>query len=265
MNDIPENGFLGSSAAERHQQILSKYADVFCLLRDLNSVCHQYLRSAKFNQSDSIHVLSVAYFIRGLMTFQSLILLLEHGYIEDVCSSARTLLQSYYRLSAIANKPSVINRIMASAVNDQKKRLEYYKIGRLKRPSGITDVDLDAKIAEAEAEIKRLGGSMINDYELAKIGDCLNDYGAYLLMSDAAHTSPSALRSFLKSNEQGGFSGYNYGPHDRNLIMHAAYIGTLQQNNLTNVGRVINWPLPASFEALKNRSFQIRSDMPVDT
>jgi hypothetical protein len=84
-------------------------------------------------------------------------------------------------------------------------------------------------------------------------------------MSDAAHTSPSALRSFLKPTEEGGFAGYKYGPHDRNLIVHAGYIGTLQQNNLTNVRRVIDWPLPASFEALKSRSFQIRSDMPVDT
>ena len=55
----------------------------------------------------------------------------------------------------------------------------------------------------AEAEIKKLGGSMTNDYELAEIGGCLDDYSAYLLMSDAAHTSPSgsgariALRSTI--------------------------------------------------------------------
>jgi hypothetical protein len=107
------------------------------------------------------------------------------------------------KLAAIAADPTVINRIFATAVNDQKKRFEFYKSGRLKLPANVVNIDLDAKIAEAEAEIKKLGGSMTNDYELAEIGGCLDDYSAYLLMSDAAHTSPSgsdariALRSTI--------------------------------------------------------------------
>ena len=128
---------------------------------------------------------------------------MERGCIEDACALCRTLLQGYYRLAAIAADPTVINRIFATAVNDQKKRLEFYKSGRLKLPANVVNIDLDAKIAEAEAEIKKLGGSMTNVYELAKIGGCLDDYSAYLLMSDAAHTSPSgsgariALRSTI--------------------------------------------------------------------
>ena len=196
------------------------------------------------------------------MSFQSLVLLLQWGFIEDVCAHCRTLLQAYYRLAALAKDPTVINRIFASAVNDQKKRLESYKSGRLKIPGVLADIDWDAKIAEAEAEIRNLGGSTTNDYELAEIGNCLNDYSAYLLMSDAAHTSPSALRSFLKFDENGRFLGYNYGPHDRDLATYAGYILELQKDNLINANKLIKGILPARFADLQNRSFKLRSDMP---
>jgi hypothetical protein len=49
-------------------------------------------------------------------------------------------------------------------------------------PSGVADIDLDAKIAEAGAEIKKLGGSLTNDNELAELGGCQNDYSTYLVM-----------------------------------------------------------------------------------
>jgi len=121
---------------------------------------------------------------------------------------------------------------------------------------------LDAKIAEADAEIKKLGGSMTNDYELAQIGDCLGDYSAYLLMSDAAHTSPSDLRSFLKFDQNGHFLSYNYGPHDRDLASYAGYILVLQRDNLINANKVIKGTLPARFADLQKRSIKLRSDMP---
>jgi hypothetical protein len=153
-----EHGFLGAEAEQTRQKISEKYFEIFALLKDLNEVCHEYLAQAKFNDHNAVEVLAISYFIRGLMTFQSLIVLLERGCIEDACA---------------------LCRIFATAVNDQKRRLEFYKSGGLKLPGDVTNVDLDAKIAEAEAEIKKRGGSMTNDYELAEIGGCQGDYPAY--------------------------------------------------------------------------------------
>jgi hypothetical protein len=242
---------------------LEKYSEIFALLKDLSDVCHEYLSEAKFNAREPSQVLAVAYFIRGLMTFQSVVLLLQSGCIEDACALCRTLLQGYYRLAALAKDPAVINRIFASAVNDQKKRLEFYKSGKkLKLPAHVAGIDLDAKIAEAEAEIKKLGGSLTNDYELAELGGCQNDYSTYLFMSDAAHTSPLALRSFIRLDQQNHFVGYEYGPHDRDLAPYACFLLGAQTENLINVNKVISGQLPASFANLEKRSFRLRSDMP---
>jgi hypothetical protein len=259
---LKEHDFLGLEAEQTRQKILQKYSDIFALLKDLNDVCHEYLDQGRFNGHNPVEVLAIAYFIRGLMTFQSLIMLLERGCIEDACALCRTLLQGYYRIAAIAANPTVINRIFATGVNDQKRRLEFYKSGRLKLPANVTNIDLDAKIAEAEAEIKKLGGSMTNDYELAEIGGCQGDYSAYLLMSDAAHTSPSDLRSFLKFDRNGHFLGYNYGPHDRELASYAGYILVLQRDNLINANKVIKGTLPTRLADLESRSINLRSDMP---
>lgn len=259
---LKEHGFLGVEGEQTRQKLSQKYSEIFGLMKDLSEVCHDYLGQAKFNIQNPVEVLAITYFIRGLMTFQSLIMLLERGCIEDACALCRTLLQGYYRLAAIAADPSVINRIFATAVNDQKKRLEFYKSGRLTLPANVADIDLDAKIAETQTEITKLGGSMTNDYELAEIGGCRGDYAAYLLMSDAAHTSPSDLRSFLKFDRNGHFLGYNYGAHDRELASYAGYILVLQRDNLINANKVIKGSLPASFGAIQNRSIRLRSDMP---
>jgi hypothetical protein len=58
---------------QARQQILRKYADLFVLLKDLNDVCHEYLRTAKYHHGQGAQVSAVSYFMRGLMTFQSLI------------------------------------------------------------------------------------------------------------------------------------------------------------------------------------------------
>jgi hypothetical protein len=137
--------------------------------------------------------------MRGLTTSQSLIILLERGCVEDALALSRTLLQACFRLAAIAKDPSVINRIVASAIEEDRKRLDRLKSGLLKMPPGASNVDQDAKIAERTAAIQRLGRSMINDKELAEIGERLGDYyNAYSVQSDAAHTSPTDLESLVK-------------------------------------------------------------------
>lgn len=257
-----EQGFLGAEAERTRQQILQKYADLFALLKDVNEVCHDYLCKLKFHQEEGAEVYAVTYFMRGLVTFQSLVILSEHGCLEDVRALCRTLLQACFRLAAIATDPTVINRILASAVDLDRKRLKLFKSGAFNIPPGADPVDFDAKITEKDAEIQKLGGSMINDQELATIGGRLGDYPAYLVLSDAAHTSPSDLRSFLKYDQNRSLLGFLYGPHDKDLITYAGYAMSLQADNLVNVDKVIKFGLPAGFADLQNRSIRFRSDMP---
>ena len=122
-----EHGFLGAEADQIRQQILQKYTELFTSLKDLNDICHEYLCTAKYHHGEGLHVSAVSYFMRGLMTFQSLIILSERGCIEDVRALCRTLLQVCFRLAAIATDPNVVNRIVASALDLDRKRLRLFK------------------------------------------------------------------------------------------------------------------------------------------
>jgi hypothetical protein len=238
-----EHGFLGAEGDKTRQGILKKYADFFGLLKELNDVCHEYLRKLKLNRGDELEVFTVAYFIRGLITFQSLVVLLERGCLDDVRALCRTLLHAYFRLAALAADPTVLNRIRATSISEQKKRLESFKSGKLKIPPGSGNIDFDAKIAEAEAQFQKLGGSKVNEKELATIGGRLGDYNTgYAVMSDAVHTSLSDLLSSLKFGHKGNFLGYIYGPNDKDLAVFAGYalalLGQLDQHKQGDQTRV---------------------------
>jgi hypothetical protein len=257
-----EHGFLGAEGDKTRQEILKKYADLFTLLKDLNDISHEYLRRLELNPRNRSHWFAATWFIRGMMTFQSVLLLLERGCIEDASALCRTLLQAYIRLAAIAADPRVINRILATAFSDQRKRLGFYKTRRLKLSSNAAPVNLDALIAKKDAEIQKLGGATITEYELITIGKTEEDYATYLRLSDAAHTSPNDMQSILKFDKKGNFLGYIYGPHDRDLATFAVHAAKLQSNNLINTNKVIKGELPASFTDFQNRRIRLRSDMP---
>jgi len=69
-----EHGFLGTEGNKTRQQILQKYAEFFKLLKDFNDICHEYLRGLNLDLGAELEVFIVAYFIRGLVTFQSLVI-----------------------------------------------------------------------------------------------------------------------------------------------------------------------------------------------
>jgi len=256
------HGFLGADAGQARKQILRKYSQLFAVLRELNDVSHEYLRGLRLDLQNEFHIFTVTYFIRGLSTFQSLIILLEHGCIDDARALCRTLLHTHFRLAAIAAKPSVLNRIRATGISEGKKRLESYKIGQRKIPPGSRSVDLDAQIKAAEVQLKKLGRSEITEKQLAEIGGC--DYDIqYAVLSDAAHGSLSDLGpSVLKFDRRRRFLGYVYGPSDKDLATYAVYAADLQRGNLTNTDKTIRHGLPVGFAALQERRIQLRSDMP---
>jgi len=248
-----EHGFFGAEADETRQKLRQKYSQLLTLLKDLNDISHEYLRGLKYNPGDRRQWFAVAWLIRGLMTFQSVLALLERGCIEDACALSRTLLQAYIRLAAIAADPRVLNRILATALSEQRKRLGFYKTRKLKLPPNAAPVNLDALIAKTDAQIQKLGRSTITEYELITIGKTEEDYVVYLRMSDAAHTSPTDMESILKFDKKGNFLGYIYGPHDRDLATFAVYAGKLQLDNLINTNKVIKGGLPASFTDFQNQ------------
>jgi hypothetical protein len=54
------DGVLNPEAEQIQQKILEKYSELSALLRDHNTVCHDYLRTAKLNPRKPVPVLAIA-------------------------------------------------------------------------------------------------------------------------------------------------------------------------------------------------------------
>jgi hypothetical protein len=140
-----------------HQE---KHKEIFGHLREVNQLCHEYLRELTINNKNGPQVFAAAYFARGLTCFQSIVALGERGFTDDMRAICRTLVQIFFRFAALSKKPQVvINRLVASAESLRKKRLLLFQSGVNKPPPNTVEVDWNAKIAEVDAALDEIGRS----------------------------------------------------------------------------------------------------------
>jgi len=252
---LHDNGYLGRHNQEWSKAHQEKHKEVFGHLREVNRLCHEYLREHAVNPKNGPQVFATTYFSRGLTCFQSIVALAERGLIDDVRALCRTLLQVSFRLGAISKDTQVIKRLIASAESLRKKQALLFKSGVIKPPPNTREVDWDVKIAELEAALDELGRSEVTDKELATIADRLPDYySAYALLSDAAHASVADIEALVEFDEKFNVVGFRYGPHDRQFAAFTLYAAKLQLENLIATDRIMQQRLSEKIENLSKQN-----------
>lgn len=251
---IQSRGFLGEEAENKKHDIRAAYRGVFARLDELNDICHEYLRAIRTAPRTEPNVWTGTLYIRGLLCFQSIVILSERGLIEDATALCRTLLQVHFKTAAVAQDRSVISRLKATAESLRKRRAQGFQSGRLSVPSNVADVDWATKIAEIDEILGQIGRSEANDKELFLLGRCdPRDYNAYQLFSDVAHVSVTELQKLMKLDSHGNFAGLKYGPHDRQLAPLVLYAAQILIDILESADRVLAVGLPAALQNLRSR------------
>jgi hypothetical protein len=251
---IRSRGFLGEEAENKRREIRAAYPGVFARLDELNSLCHEYLLRLQTASRTEPNIWTATLFIRGLLCFQSIVILSERGLIEDVAALCRTLLQVHFRSAAIAQDSSVIARLKAAAESLRKKRAEGFRSGKMPAPPDVASIDWSAKIAEIDGILDKLGRSEANDKELFVLGKCdVRDYNAYQLFSDAAHVSVTELQKLISVDPLGNFAGLRYGPHDRQLAPLVIYAAQILTDILESTDKVMQVGLPPALQEFRNR------------
>src|ERR1700730_16770286 len=144
---LEENGYLGTHNQDWSKTHREKHKEIFDHLREVNQLCHQYLREHQVNSRSGPEVFATAYFARGLTCFQSIVALAERGFTDDIRAICRTLVQVFFRLAALSKDPRVINRLVASAESRRRQRASLFQSGDVKPPPNVAAVDWNAKIA----------------------------------------------------------------------------------------------------------------------
>ena len=256
---LRDTGFFGAHNQQWSKAHQEKHREIFDHLREVNRLCHEYRRELQVDNKNGPQVFAAAYFARGLTCFQSIVALGERGFTDDLRAICRTLVQVFFRLAALSEKPQeVINRLVASAESRRRQRLTLFQSGDVKPPPNVAAVDWNVKIAELDAALDKIGRSEANDKELANIGDCLEEYyTAYALMSDAVHASVADIEASVEFDKDLNVVGFKYGPHDRQFAAYALYAAMLQLKNLVFTDRILQRGLPSRAEDVVKQNISL--------
>lgn len=251
---LHEQGYLGSYGEYWSEQHRQKHADLYGCLGAVNRVCHDYLKELQINVEDGKQILTTALLTRSLTCFQSVLVLSERGFADDVRSSNRILLEIQFRLAAIAKVEDAFKRIILDAEVKRKKRLENIKTGKIPPSPEVVNVDLDAELSKCEATIAKSSAVELTVKQLSEMGGLKTSYyTVYPLLCDAVHVSAADLETFVEFDENHKVVGFNYGPHDRELIPYVLLAASLQLGNLAITDSVLRRGLPSRFQSVSDQ------------
>ena len=251
---LHERGYLGSYGANWSEQHRRKHAELYGCLDDVSRVCHDYVKELQINAEDGRQILTTALLTRSLTCFQSILVLSERGFADDVRSSNRILLEIQFCLAAIAKEKDAFKRLILDSELKRKKRLENIKAGKISPIPEVANVDLDAEIAKCEATITKSDLRKLTVKQIAEIGGReVSYYTVYPLLCDAVHVSAADLESFVEFDENHEVVGFKYGPNDRELIPYCLLAASLQLENLDIVDSMLKRGLPPSFQSVSDQ------------
>jgi Family of unknown function (DUF5677) len=118
---IDEQGFLSPEVAAWINKHRSENQAWFSLAMGLNSVAQQELLLLKVLSEDKSAFLAALLFMRGLSSFQAVILLVERGMTQDARTITRSCFESLFCLAALGNDPSFLEKFEKSGVRGKKK------------------------------------------------------------------------------------------------------------------------------------------------
>lgn len=217
-------GFLSEEAAEVALEARRRFAAEFQILIDACQAAHRLLGELQVAPDNIRELLAATTFERLLSTVEGAILLLQRGMIPQVHILARSAIETWFILAAVAKDPSFAELFVLSEEHARKNGLTRLIRGAKRR--GRSDADLATELqllAQLEASLEEKRPRDFNTFEVAKIGGRLDYYdSAYVHLSLAVHTSLRSLdQAITKVDAQGLVAELERGPSFEGFEMAA--------------------------------------------
>lgn len=221
------DGFLTDRSNQLEADIYESYENLFAGARQINHDCHDLLFSADIHNHDHHAVIVATLFIRALEHYQATIILLGRGVIAAARVTLRALVETTFKIRAIATNPDALDvfinedlvhrlKLINKARNNAHPNLEETR-------TAITDGD----VKELKQEIQRRGAKSLKTEEWSELSGMHDWYTTnYALLSKAVHTQVRELEAYLKLGESGEIQKLHYAPSMNEiplLILTAAH------------------------------------------
>ena len=222
--ELDDHGFLGEQVDDWSREFGKRHGSLLSRCQQLNRDAHSLLYSVEIHTKDGREIIVACLFMRAVEFYQAAILLLEKGMEASAKGNVRSLLESVFRLRAVARCDKMLK---AYIDNNQIQRLKTVK--KMLNNPNPNEVCQKEDLRKIKDEIKQSGVRETKIKEFSKHAD-MDDYwyeDIYSLwLSPATHSSVRDLEWNLRSNDQQSISELRYGPEDSEagqLLAHASY------------------------------------------
>jgi hypothetical protein len=208
-----DDGFLTQRGGELEDALRAAHGTLFDHIARINRDCHGLLHSADIRNRDGQAVLTATLFVRALEHYQATFLLLRRGLIAPARAALRALVETVFRIRAIAADTAALKTFIAEDLVHRKKLINKARNNaypNLEAARAAITADL---VKEAEGEIKAAGAKALTTKEWSRIAGMHDWYATnYTLLSQAVHTQVRDLEAYLKFDQSGEIKELEYAP-----------------------------------------------------
>ena len=180
--------------------------------------------------------------------------LLYNGFNDEAFAAVRTMLEIEFQLSAIRNKPEIMERLVRDNEIFRKRRMRNLLKHKVRLPDNFQESDVQAEIERLEAEQLISGKEALQKKEVAEIGGCLKDYETlYSYLSDVDHVSPIGLAEYVEVHPTRKIANLRYGTTPFPIPYAFLWNSSILLKSLALVCIILNKSLPGEYSDLDKR------------
>lgn len=264
--EFDSDGFLTDRSDDLERGIRIKYLNVFEFSKKLNRECHELLFGARVHQSDGRAILAATLFMRALEHYQATVVLLGRGAVAAARVALRALVESTFRLRAVATREDAWRTFM---LEDDARRLkimnkamanDYPNLEALR--AAVTDQTLN----DLKEKNKATGARSLTTEEWSRQAEMHDWYITnYALLSKAVHTEVRDLESYLVIDEHDDVKEFLYAPSIDEipfLTLTAAHLLLICATAYDNVFQVGFGPKAADLGEFVDSAFDALDNVP---
>ncbi|WP_378074786.1 DUF5677 domain-containing protein [Chelativorans intermedius] len=213
MFEFDSDGFLTHRSSELEGEINTAHHRLFACARHINHDCHELLFSADIRNRDIRAIIVATLFMRLLEHYQAVIVLLNRGMIAPARAALRALVETTFKMRAVATERSAPKAFIAEDLVARKKLINKARNNEYPNLEETRKAISDELVRELEQEILATGAKTLSTEEWSRRADMHDWYITnYALLSKAVHTQVRDLEAYLRIGESCEIEEFHYAP-----------------------------------------------------
>ena len=258
MGNIDQEGFLSKDIDNFEKHNLSKYAPLFNFYKELNSFCQEYSFKLSIPKSSIRKLLLAILYIRSLSTFQSVLILLSKGIINESKVLLRTQFEIVFQLVAIIKNEHYETNYLGQELIQRKKMLNKTNYWSEEIKNKLAPQEISKMMEEVKSEIRNKKIKEISTKQFAQKAELNDSYNtAYAMLCLASHANVMDLKNHFIFGEKGIVESFKWGPSEEQMFNLMATSIENQLIILKNLEKEFETKSENKIENLSNRFYDL--------